>query len=170
MVPYLRAWLFREDRPDLLDDFDEQSREYFPDLFKRSTDQHFQPPFTWIFIGAKGSFTPLHCDVWMTDAWMAQFEGRKQFRFWHPDDLEHLLVGDHFVDLSEPDMETFPSCLQPVPMVHILEPGQIMYIPSQWAHEVSSVDDTLSVTTNFYPECRTKVSCEPYPMITSCRE
>ena len=44
-------------------------------------DPHYQPPFTWIFIGAKGSFTPLHCDVWMTDAWMAQFEGRKVFRF-----------------------------------------------------------------------------------------
>jgi len=32
VVPYLRAWLFQEDRPDLLDDFDEKSREYFPDL------------------------------------------------------------------------------------------------------------------------------------------
>ena len=32
VVPYLRAWLFREDRPDLLEDFDEQSREFFPDL------------------------------------------------------------------------------------------------------------------------------------------
>ena len=53
------------------------------DRFKRMKDKHFQPPFTWIFIGAKGSFTPLHCDVWMTDAWLAEFEGRKVFRLAH---------------------------------------------------------------------------------------
>ena len=43
-----------------------------------------------------------------------------------------------------------------------LEPGQILYIPSRWAHEVSSIDDTLSVTTNFFPQCRTPLVSKPY--------
>ena len=123
VVPYLRAWLFREEHPELLEDFDEASREYFPDLFKRFKDPDFQPPFTWIFIGAAGCLTPLHCDIWYTDAWMAQFEGRKRFRFWAPEDLEHVQKGDTFVDLTDPDMDEFPTCMDPTPLEHILEPG-----------------------------------------------
>jgi len=162
VLPYLRAWYFREDHPELLEDFDEHSREYFPDMFKRVSEPMFQPPFTWIFIGPAGSLTPLHCDIWYTDAWLAQIEGRKQFRFWTPEDSQYVQKGDQFVDLTEPDMEQFPDCLKPTPLSHTLEPGQVIFIPSKWAHEVKSLDDTLSVTTNFLPKCQLPVVSKSY--------
>jgi len=59
-------------------------------------------------------------------------------------------------------MEEFPDCLKPVSIDHTLEPGQIMYIPSTWAHEVTSIEDSLSVTTNFFPQCRTSIISKPF--------
>ncbi|KAJ1481261.1 hypothetical protein T484DRAFT_1808064, partial [Baffinella frigidus] len=30
--------------------------------------KQFQPPFTWIFLGPQGAFSPLHRDIWFTCA------------------------------------------------------------------------------------------------------
>jgi histone arginine demethylase JMJD6 len=87
-TPYLRAWYFPEEHGHLTNDFPNPP-EYFPDKFKK-LDQEFQPPFTWIFIGPKGAYSPLHRDIWFTCAWMAQIVGRKRFIFFPPSDLKHV--------------------------------------------------------------------------------
>ena len=86
--PYLRAWYFADDSEELLQDFP-AFPTFFPDKFKK-LDSEFQPPFTWLFIGPKGAFSPLHRDIWFTCAWMAQIEGRKRFIFFPPSDLKHI--------------------------------------------------------------------------------
>ena len=87
-VPYLRAWHFPEEQGQLLHDFPNPP-PYFPDKFKK-LDQNFQPPFTWIFIGPEGAYSPLHRDIWFTCAWMAQIQGKKRFLFFPPSDLKHV--------------------------------------------------------------------------------
>jgi histone arginine demethylase JMJD6 len=87
-LPYLRAWYFSEEQGHLLDDFPNPPKS-FPDKFKR-LDKDFQPPFTWIFIGPEGAYSPLHRDIWFTCAWMAQIVGRKRFVFFPPSDLKHV--------------------------------------------------------------------------------
>ena len=87
-LPYLRAWYFPEEQQNLLDDFPNPPK-FFPDKFKK-LDKEFQPPFTWIFIGPEGAYSPLHRDIWFTCAWMAQIEGRKRFIFFPPSDLKHV--------------------------------------------------------------------------------
>jgi len=81
-APYLRTWNFEDDLPELLDEID-VSPPFFTDLFKRMPP-HGQPPFTWLFLGAKGATTQLHVDIWNTDAWLSQFDGSKQFTMFHP--------------------------------------------------------------------------------------
>ena len=50
--PYMRAWCFSDDHPQLEEDFPNPP-PYFPDKFK-GIAKTFQPPFTWIFVGPAG--------------------------------------------------------------------------------------------------------------------
>jgi histone arginine demethylase JMJD6 len=50
--PYMRAWYFSDDHPELEEDFPNPP-PYFPDKFK-GVEKNFQPPFTWIFVGPPG--------------------------------------------------------------------------------------------------------------------
>ena len=108
-VPYMRAWYFPETNEELLEDFPNPP-PCFPDKFKK-LERQFQPPFTWIFVGPKGSYSPLHRDIWFTCAWMAQFEGRKRFVFFPPSDTKHIYtkVILEFCDIAIIDLKKCES-------------------------------------------------------------
>jgi hypothetical protein len=75
-IPYLRAWQYEEAHPELSSDFLVPGgwlRQYFPDKLQL-LPAHIRPPLTFIFIGAKGACSKLHCDVWHTSAWLAQLQ------------------------------------------------------------------------------------------------
>ncbi|EKX43168.1 hypothetical protein GUITHDRAFT_73345 [Guillardia theta CCMP2712] len=147
----MRAWYFQEDHPELLQDFPNPP-ECFPDKFKALATE-FQPPFTWIFIGPQGAFSPLHRDIWYTCAWMAQFQGRKRFLFVPPKDLKlvyrKLEDKEEYLDLRAPDLERFPSYRHANFIEAVLEPGDLLYIPSRWPHFVECLTDSVSLTSNF---------------------
>ncbi|EKX36955.1 hypothetical protein GUITHDRAFT_116822 [Guillardia theta CCMP2712] len=89
------------------------------------------PCFRWIFVGPGGSKTPLHVDPCLTHAWLAQ--GKT-------------------VDVREPNRETFPTFDQAVPYEVVLHPGDVIFVPAGWAHQVECVDDSISLTHNFLPK------------------
>ena len=46
----------------------------------------------------------------------------------------------------------------------VLEPSDLIFIPSKWSHQVVSLDDTLSITSNYIDDFNIKVrsqACEP---------
>jgi len=51
--------------------------------------------------------------------------------------------------MTKPDMSRFPDCMKHKPLRAILKPGQTIYIPTRWAHDVVSLDDSLSITTHW---------------------
>ena len=146
-VPYLREWAFAKRHPDLLDDVS-PAQVYFEDGFKRF-DADERPALIWLFVGPKGTYTPLHRDLWHTDAWIAQLRGKKLVRLWHPRHVETLSRGDRFVDLSSPDLSAFPRCHEPECVEGVLSPGDVLYVPSDWLHEVIALEDSISVSENF---------------------
>jgi hypothetical protein len=89
-APY-ESWVCYNHSLDLMwqDDAPELSADYSPpphlscDLFQRLSPSR-RPPFTWLFLGPAGAETRLHVDVWETDAWLAQLQGRKRFVLYHP--------------------------------------------------------------------------------------
>ena len=151
-TPYLRTWNFLDDIPELRADFSPDA--HFADLFK-VLPESMQPPFEWLFIGPAGSHTRLHVDVWGTDAWLAQLQGRKRFTLFHPAHRRFLERDDgpggapEWADLRAPDPERFPDFSRAVPVETVLEPGEVIYLPRKWPHAVDGLTETVSLTVNF---------------------
>ena len=136
-VPYLREWAFANRHPEWLDDI--EPMVYFDDLFAGCPIDE-RPSLTWLFIGPAGTFTPAHIDLWHTDAWIAQIHGRKRVRIW--------TKGDDDPDSGDKALINTPSLPYDFQEV-ILEPGDVLYLPSDTPHEVYALDDSISVSSNF---------------------
>lgn len=166
-VPYLRSWEIGQVRSEMLESCQE-GFEYFKDMFKMMPEGSMvKPPFSWLFIGPAGSYTGMHADavssklfeggVLTVDAWTAVLQGRKLFRLWPSEALKDLYVGRisgrygsrEFVDMTRPDLDRFPHCGDHTPVHIVVNSGQVIYIPKNWAHDVLALEDTISLTTHW---------------------
>jgi len=142
-------WRIFIQHKELLDDY--RVPDYFFDWFK------FMPPFMRliyprIFIGPKGAITPLHQDIWGTHAWLSQLVGRKHWILFPPDNRN--LLYDYEPEATNPDFERFPLLRDTAPLDCIIGPGDTIFVPGGWAHEVVSLDATFSITHNYMgPGC-----------------
>ena len=122
-VPYLREWAFAKRHPELLADCSPHAEHFFADGFKALPEDQ-RPPLIWLFVGPGGTYTPLHKDLWNTDAWIAQIRGRKLCRLWHPDDAPTLSRGDSFVDFSRGDsVAAYPGARRAGALRRFWSPG-----------------------------------------------
>ena len=114
------------------------------DYFTKLPRRH-RPDFHWLFIGGASSITPLHVDPSGTHAWLTQIHGRKRFILFPPCDLPKLqkATGSGFKPLSEILAESV------TPLEIVLNPGDTLFVPAHWPHQVECIDDSISVTWNF---------------------
>jgi hypothetical protein len=116
-------------------------------------DERF--PYKGLFISGAGARTRLHRDPWTSDAVLCQFYGRKSLTVYPPDQCRYLHRGGEFVDPQKPDLKTFPDFHKAVALYEdVLEPGEALYIPGGWLHDVTSLSDSISVTWNFVHSSR----------------
>ncbi len=110
-------------------------------------------PHGMLWIGPAGTFTPLHHDL--TNNLLLQLVGRKVVLLAAPGETPRL-YNDHHVysrirDLAEPGiLERFPK-LEGIHVHRVfLNPGDALFIPLGWWHQVTSLDFSVTVThTNF---------------------
>ena len=125
--------------------------DYFFDWFKL-LPSFMRLVYPRIFIGPQGAVTPLHCDIWNSHAWLAQLVGRKRWILFSPD--QRNLLYDHRVQPDAPDFDRFPLLKNARPLDCTIGPGDIIFVPSGWAHQVTSLDPTISLTYNYMgPGC-----------------
>jgi len=149
-LPYLRGWYYEKDAPWLAEDLWQKGdfHDVFQDWFKRLPPRH-HPDFHWLFIGAAGAITPLHIDPSLTHAWLTQISGRKRFTLFAPWDIPELLSNETdriFRPLKDIRASNLPGVKV---MEVILEPGDTIFVPAMWPHEVECLDASVSVTWNF---------------------
>jgi hypothetical protein len=112
----------------------------------------YEPPTVWL--GAKGSITPLHKDS--TDNFARQITGRKKWVIFPPQDAHFLYlkhnpasVGGDFatsdVDLRRIDHEKFPDFPRARSYTFELAAGQILYLPAGWSHFVENLETSLMI-------------------------
>lgn len=110
-----------------------------------------------LLIGMEGNVTPVHYDE--QENFFAQIYGYKRFLLFHPDQFENLYPYPVYhphdrqsqVDLENPDFEKFPNARHISGMEGIVGPGDVLYIPMYWWHQVESIPgqgETISV--NFW--------------------
>jgi hypothetical protein len=105
------------------------------------------PPRFWL--GPAGTVTPLHADY--DDNIFVQLWGSKRIflapphhdEFLYPVEANALLFGSPF-DPEAPDYERFPLARQAALLEIVVGPGDMLYVPAGWYHQVRSLSFSLS--------------------------
>ncbi len=111
-----------------------------------------------IWMGSAGNLTKAHYDT--EDNINVQLRGRKEFILYPAEQLDALYPHKPWeymsnfaqVDLASPDLERFPRFRHATPMRAVLEPGDFLYIPLYWWHQVHTLEASLNV--NFWWQIR----------------
>jgi hypothetical protein len=105
------------------------------------------PPRFWL--GPARTVTPLHCDY--DDNIFAQIWGRKRIflapphhdEFLYTTEANPVLFGSPF-DPEAPDFEAYPLARQAAIVEVVVEPGDMLYVPAGWYHQVRALTFSLS--------------------------
>jgi hypothetical protein len=97
------------------------------------------------WFGPAGTLTPLHHDTIML--FHTQVVGRKRWRFISPLDGPKLYNHNNVfspVDIDRPDFNRHPLFRDVQVLDVVVEPGETVFLPLAWWHQVSSLDVSLS--------------------------
>ena len=97
------------------------------------------------WFGPAGTVTPLHHDTLML--FHTQIVGRKRWRFISP--LQTPRLYNHYdvyspIDLDAPDLVRYPDFEGVTVLEVVAEPGDTVFLPLGWWHQVRSLDVSLS--------------------------
>jgi len=160
-APYFRNRILYDLFPTLRNDI-EPLPEYFqpnwlPDryLVKYVRDVLNRGAAIEIYIGGKGgAFPVLHYDGAGTHAFLMQIYGRKQFIIYSPEQEPYLYPSSEkrnlstVNDLDNPDLQKFPLFAKAEPSKFVLEPGELLFIPSHWWHTTKMLTPCISISAN----------------------
>ncbi|WUC81822.1 cupin-like domain-containing protein [Streptomyces sp. NBC_00536] len=107
-----------------------------------------------LWMASESSNTPLHYDN--MNNLFAQLDGRKRFLLFNPSQSDLLYPGPldirtrHLsgVDVADPDLEKFPEFARAEYWEALVLPGDLLFIPAFWWHQVSAPD--ISVSVNYW--------------------
>lgn len=111
----------------------------------------------FVYIGRAGTFTPLHKDVLCSYSWSFNVAGEKLWWLVPPDDEWRLrqdngrgALAHDLRALSLVDYPAWDSAAQ-ARVLHVRQrPGEIIYVPSEWVHQVLNESDVvISINHNW---------------------
>jgi hypothetical protein len=107
-------------------------------------------PYKGLFISGKGSRTRLHRDPFNSNAILCQFYGEKKILLYDPSQAEYVMNNGQFIDIENPDSNKFPDFSKATCSYEdTLVPGEIVFFPGGWFHDVKCLSDSISITWNF---------------------
>jgi histone arginine demethylase JMJD6 len=142
---YLKDWQFYIPHTELLKDY--ETPVHFENWFKQLPNNSIP---RWIYIGSKNNGSKLHQDLLMTSAWNAVFCGKKCWLIYPPNQGDYVYYGE--VDAFYPDLEKYPLFNKARPLICWQNPGEILFMPSGWWHQVVNEEACISLTENFVNE------------------
>ena len=101
-----------------------------------------------MLVGPEESLSRLHFDFLNSHAYLAQIVGSKLCILFSPADSDFLYGGD--VNPEHPDLDKFPLFKTATAFVCILNPGELLLIPSRWWHHIRNVEKSITVVYNFF--------------------
>ncbi|XP_076906342.1 arginine-specific demethylase JMJ20-like [Bidens hawaiensis] len=164
---YLKDWHFVKEYPEytayttplfFLDDWLNLYLDHYHmhedlDTYQRR-DNISCSDYRFVYMGAKGTWTPFHADVFRSYSWSANVCGKKQWYFLSPD--QHHLAFDRNMKNSvydifeEVDDTIFPNFKKTVWLECTQERNEIIFVPSGWYHQVHNLEDTISINHNWF--------------------
>lgn len=123
----------------------------------------YTSPFPTLFAAPAQTGSGLHIDVGETHFWMSLLHGRKRWRLVGPAGVPHLRprsileMNPRFLSGSLEELVADPSAGQAKWLSSSeaavfegeLKAGETIFVPANWAHEVSNLDHTVAISANF---------------------
>ncbi|TIB36020.1 hypothetical protein E3P86_02584 [Wallemia ichthyophaga] len=118
---------------------------------------HTNDDFRFVYAGSASTFTGLHRDVYRSYSWSANIIGRKLWRLFPPHTetflrrFPHITTSEIVYDVRDVDRSVFKQFYEAEKYATevVQEPGQIIFIPSGWYHQVENLDDCISINHNW---------------------
>ncbi|CDO69502.1 hypothetical protein BN946_scf184785.g7 [Trametes cinnabarina] len=131
-----------------------------PDIFRDDWmnayySAHTLDDFRFVYVGAAGTFTPLHRDVYTSYSWSTNVSGRKRWWLFPPEQTPLLLRkgGEEHLetvyDVRDVDPAQFPQFVRAQPVIIEQGPGETIFVPSGWYHQVVNLTDCISINHNW---------------------
>ncbi|KAI8817719.1 uncharacterized protein EV422DRAFT_508790 [Fimicolochytrium jonesii] len=116
------------------------------DPASRSDDYRF------VYMGASGTSTLLHVDVFNSYSWSANICGTKKWTFFPPEQTRYLTNarGETITDLRDVTPDEHPQYFEnATPVVIHQHAGELIFVPSSWWHQVENIGETMSINHNW---------------------
>ena len=124
---------------------DEGIRQTFGSEFKKSD-------YKFLYFGPRQTSTLVHTDVVRSHSWSAQLAGRKEWKLFDPsyssvvENHDGICIGESLSDFND-GVATVTQY-----------PGEIIFVPSGWYHQVLNLDNSLSINHNWIDSSSLKAS------------
>jgi hypothetical protein len=113
--------------------------------------------YKFVYIGGDGTRTGLHKDVVASHSWSSNLTGTKEWTLIPPDEAFHLFTFDHeevVSDINSDDALTrarWPNLqkVRDAALIVLQHPGETIFVPSTWYHQVRNIGPTLSINHNW---------------------
>lgn len=156
--PYMHRSFLHEVLPELLPDLIPQNPYAFPRRYASPLmPTRWQRPdgYLKLLVGGVGSkFPVMHYDGEAAHAAITEIYGDKEFIMYAPEDgpkLYPLPERPNQSSVDDPamqDLERFPLLAQAVQYRTVLEPGDMIFVPTGWWHAARALSVSISVCTN----------------------
>ncbi len=159
-APYFRNKILSDLFPSLMQDIEPLPEYCFPDwLPERYMVKYVgrvlnRAAAIELYIGGQGgAFPVLHYDGAGTHAFLMQIYGRKKFIIFPPSRGSCLYPSpekQNFsqINIDKPDLNRFPLYAEAVPTTFVLEPGEILFVPSHWWHTTKMLTPSITISVN----------------------
>lgn len=137
-------------------DFPELSQDFAKPIWQ-SDEKKYEVN---LWFGEAGNATPLHYDP--THNFLVQIYGRKYIRLFSPSDTKYLYQHNRetdgafhlsqIKDIDKIDVQYHPKFKYATAFEAILSPGNTLYIPPGWWHDVRSLDPAISLSFWWKPK------------------
>lgn len=129
--------------------------QYVRELAEDVRTPSFCPETRWairkLWLSPADTRSPLHQDL--PDNLYAQVIGRKKVTLISPAETRHLYRQPIYskepqvsrVDAEAPDYDAYPKFRRARPLTLVLEPGELLYLPRRWWHQMRSIDFSASL-------------------------
>ncbi|PCH37107.1 Clavaminate synthase-like protein [Wolfiporia cocos MD-104 SS10] len=131
-----------------------------PDIFRDDWMNAYysactEDDFRFVYVGAAGTFTPLHRDVYTSYSWSTNVCGRKRWWLFPPEQTRYLFRkggeahAETAFDVRDVDEREFPDIKRATPIVVEQKDGETIFVPSGWYHQVENLTACISINHNW---------------------
>jgi|TARA_B110000858_G_scaffold2370_1_gene2623 histone arginine demethylase JMJD6 len=131
---------------ELLDEY--EIPEWFRDDLFNCLDEDERPNFRWLLISTRRAGTSLHIDPVATCAWNTMIQGKKRWILFPPDTFKSEDDFDAGIRGAEWFIKEYPKYKHLPHNDFIQNPGETIFLPSNWWHITVNLEDSIAITQN----------------------